>query len=196
LRAALLKASRAKTSDSHGSRTLQLAEHPAARALAAAPRLVYLSQLLGVYAALPTPPYVAVSEACSVERLAAPARKTVCADLATMMTERSVSLVELSLGTTIGERAGWPLERVRQLRDEKDAIIFIGQLGWVAEDVHSCRFLEQLESRTRDLAMMGEVPSARKRLADSDRSVGELAQQWRQLQNQREGAANKGVDRN
>jgi len=69
-------------------------------------------------------------------------------------------------------------------------------LGWVAEDVHSCRFLEQLESRTRDLAMMGEVPSARKRLADSDRSVGELAQQWRQLQNQREGAANKGVDRN
>jgi hypothetical protein len=44
--------------------------------------------------------------------------------------------------------------------------------------------------------MMGEVPSARKRLADSDRSVGELAQQWRQLQNQREGAANKGVDRN
>ena len=196
LRAALLKASRAKTSDSHGSRALQMAEHTAAHALAAAPRLVYLSQLLGVYAALPTPPHMAVSEACSVERLADPARKTLCGDLATMMTERSVSLVELSLGTTIGERAGWPLERVRQLRDEKEAINFIGQVGWVAEDVHSCRFLEQLEARTRDLAMMGEVPSARKRLADSDRSVGELAQEWRQLQNQREGAASKGADRN
>jgi hypothetical protein len=195
LRAALLKASRAKTSDSHGSRTLQMAEHPAARALAAAPRLVFLSQLLGVYAALPTPPHIAVSEACSVERLADPVRKALCGDLATMMTERSTSLAELSLGTTIGERAGWPLERVRQLRDEEEAILFIGQVGWVAEDVHSCRFLEQLEARTRDLSTMGEVPSARKKLAASDRSVAELAREWRQLQNRREGASDKGADR-
>jgi hypothetical protein len=43
---------------------------------------------------------------------------------------------------------------------------------------------------------MGEVPSARKKLATSDRSVAELAQEWRQLQNQRADAANKGADRN
>ncbi len=196
LRTALLKASRARTSDSHGSSTLQMAEQPAARALDAAPRLVYLSQLLGVYAALPTPPHLAVSQACSEERLTDPDRKALCGDLATMMTERSASLVELSLGTTIGERAGWPDERVRRLRDEKDAIFFIGQVGWVAEDVHSCRFLEQLEARTKELATLGEVPSARKDLAASDRSAAELAQDWRDLQSQREGASNKGADRN
>ena len=195
LRAALLKASRARTSDSRGSSTLQMAEHPAARALAAAPRLVYLSQLLGVYAALPTPPHLAVSRACSVEGLADPPRKKLCGDLATMMTERSTSLVELSLGTTIGERVGWPVERVRRLRDEKDAIFFIGQAGWVAEDVHSCRFLEQLEVRTKELSSMGEVPSARQRLAASDRSVADLAQDWRELQIQRDGASDKSADR-
>jgi hypothetical protein len=195
LSAALLKASRAKTSDSHGSLTLQMAEHPVARALAAAPRLVYLSQLLGVYAALPTPPHLAVSQACSVESLADPDRKKLCGDLATMMTERSASLLELSLGTTIGERAGWPVERVRRLRDERDAIYFIGQVGWVAEDVHSCRFLEQLEVRTKDLSTMGEVPSARQKLVASDRPMSELAQDWRKLQSQREGASNKGADR-
>jgi hypothetical protein len=65
----------------------------------------------------------------------------------------------------------------------------------VAEDVHSCRFLEQLEIRTKELSSMGEVPSARRRLAASDRSVADLAQDWRELQIQRDGASDKGADR-
>jgi hypothetical protein len=43
---------------------------------------------------------------------------------------------------------------------------------------------------------MGEVPSARQRLAASDRSVAELALGWRELQSQRDGASDKGADRN
>ncbi len=191
---ALLGAAHAQTSDSHGSTVLAMAEHPAARGLAAAPRLVYLSQLLGVYAALPTPPYVAVDQACGAERMADPARRKVCLDLATMMTERSQWLLELSLGTAIGERGGWPPDRVRHLRDEKDAMTFVGQLDWVAEDVHSCRFLEQLEVRVTELATLGELPAARRKVATSDRSVAALAEGWRELQRQRASAAGAEAD--
>ena len=93
-------------------------EDPAARELAPASRLVYLSQLLGIYAALPAPTYLAVGNACSPDNMADSTRRQLCVDLATMMTERSKSLNEHSLGTVIGERGGWPADRVQRLRDE------------------------------------------------------------------------------
>jgi hypothetical protein len=189
---ALLRASRAKTSDYHGSTVLAMAEHPTARELASAPRLVYLSQLLGIYAALPAPAYLAVSQACSADRMTDSARRQQCLDLATMMTERSKSLIEFSLGTAIGERGGWPADRVQRLRDEMDAISFIGQSEMLADDVHSCRFLELLEGRIGELNALGELPSARRKITTSDRSVAELAQGWRDLKQQRSGESAPG----
>lgn len=186
---ALLRAARAKTSDYQWSTVLAMADHPTASELAPASRLAYLVHLLGIYAAFPTPPYMAVLNACTAERMADSARKQLCSDLATMMTERSKSLLELSLGTTIGERAGWPADRVQRLRDEKEAVFFVDGNYWVAEDVHSCRFLAQLETRSRELLSVGELTSARQRIAASGRSVTELAQNWRELQRQRSDAA-------
>lgn len=188
---ALLRASRAKTSDYHWSMILAMAEPPAARELAPAPRLVYLSQLLGIYAALPAPPYLAVSQACSADRMAESTRRQQCLELATMMTERSKSLIEFSLGTAIGERGGWTADRVQRLRDETDAISFIGQSEMLVDDVHSCRFLELLEGRTGELYALGELPSARRKIATSDRSVAALAQGWREQQ-QRSSASGPG----
>ena len=189
---ALFRAAHAKTSDYHGSTILAMSEHPAARELASAPRLVYLSQLLGIYAALPAPPYLAVSQACSADRMADSTRRQQCLDLATMMTERSKSLIEFSLGTAIGERGGWPADRVQRLRDEIDAISFIGQSEMLADDVHSCRFLELLEVRTRELHALGELPAARRKISKSDRSVAVLAQGWRDLKQQNSKASDPG----
>ena len=181
---ALLRAGRAKTSDNHWSTIFAMAEDPAARELAPAPRLVYLSHLFGIYAAFPAPPYLAVSNACGVEKMADSARRQLCVDLATTLTERSKSLVEHSLGTAIGERGGWPADQVQRLRDEKDAVNIVDRKDWVAEDVHSCRFLEQLEVRTSELVNLGELAAARQKLAASGRSVAAMAQEWRDLQRQ------------
>ena len=65
---ALLRAAGAETSDYHWATVLAMAELPAVRELPPAPRLVFFSQLLGIYAALPTPPYLAVRQSCTVER--------------------------------------------------------------------------------------------------------------------------------
>jgi hypothetical protein len=186
---ALKRAANAQTSDYRGSTILVMAEHPIARQLAAAPRLVYLTHLLGIYAALPTPPHRAVSKACVADRMENSTRKQVCGELATMMTERSKSNHEFGLGTSIGERAGWPPDRVQRLRDEKEAVYFVEGKDWVPEDVHSCRFLEQLETRTRELSSIGELSSARQKIAASGRPVSELARDWRELQRQRSEAS-------
>jgi hypothetical protein len=179
---ALHRAALAKFSDYDWSALLVMADDPKASALAPASRLVFLTSLIGIYAALPTPGYSAASEACSRERLGDAARRQLCGDLATMMTERSGSLLEFSLGTSIGERAGWPAERVQRLRNEKEAVFMVSARDWIGEDVHSCRFLEQLEARTREFATLGELRAGRQRIAASGRPVTALAAEWRELQ--------------
>jgi hypothetical protein len=61
----------------------------------------------------------------------------------------------------------------------------------LADDVHSCRFLELLEARTGELHSPGELPSARRKIAASDRSVAVLAQGWRDLKQQRSSASDR-----
>lgn len=186
---ALHRAARAKYSDYDWSAMLAMADHREAVALAPASRLVFLTTLIGIYSAFPTPGYLAASEACSQARLGDAARRQLCSDLATMMTERSGSLLELSLGTAIGERTGWPAERVQRLRDEKEAVFMVSARDWIADDVHSCRFLEQLEARTREFATLGELRAGRQRIAASGRPASALAAEWRELQRKQAAAA-------
>jgi hypothetical protein len=54
----------------------------------------------------------------------------------------------------------------------------------LAEDVHSCRFLDLLEVRTGELHALGELPAARQKVSKSDRSAAVLAQGWRNLKQQ------------
>ena len=188
---ALHRASRAKTSEYDWAAILALAEHPRATALDPASRLVFLSTLIGIYSAFPTPAYLATGQACAADRLGEPQRRQLCSDLATMMTERSGSLLEFSLGTTIGERVGWPPARVQQLRDEKEAIFMVSAQDWIADDVHSCRFLEQIEARTREFATLGELRAGRQRVAASGRPANALAAEWRELQRRQREAATR-----
>jgi hypothetical protein len=189
--AALHRASRAKTSEYEWAAILALAEHPRATALDPAARLVFLSTLIGIYSAFPTPAYLAVGQACAADRIGEPQRRQLCSDLATMMTERSGSLLEFSLGTSIGERVGWPPARVQRLRDEKDAIFMVSTQDWSAYDVHSCRFLEQIEARTREFATLGELRAGRQRVSASGRPENALAGEWRELQRRQREAATR-----
>lgn len=190
---ALHRAARAKYSDYDWGAILALADHREAVALAPASRLVFLTTLFGIYAAFPTPGYLATSQACSHQRLGDAARRQLCSDLATMMTERSGSLLEFSLGTSIGERAGWPAEHVQRLRDEKDAVFMVSANDWIADDVHSCRFLQQLEARTREFATLGELRAGRQRIAASGRPASALAAEWRESQQRQREAAQRQV---
>jgi hypothetical protein len=179
---ALHRAARAKFSDYDWGTILAAADHREAVALAPASRLVFLTTLIGIYSAFPVPPYLAASQACERERIGDTARRQLCSDLATMMTERSGSLLEFSLGTAIGERTGWPAERVQRLRDEKEAMFMVSANDWISDDVHSCEFLRKLETRTREFATLGELRAGRQRIAASGRPVTALAAEWRELQ--------------
>jgi hypothetical protein len=190
---ALQRAALAQTSDYAWGAILEPAAHPQARALPPASRVVLLSTLIGVYSALPPPSYLPVTQFCASERLADSARRGLCDDLASMMTERSASMLELSLGTGLGERLGWNAERVQRLGDEREAIYLLSMQGWQPEDTYSCGFVEFVEARVNDLATVGDLRAGRQRIAASGRSARELAHEWRELQQRREAGVKSGA---
>jgi hypothetical protein len=143
---ALTRAARAKKSDLVWPSILMLAEHPIARGLAPAPRLVLLTHVFGVYAAFPIPPYRAVADRCKPESMKETQNRQLCSDLATLMTEHSSSVIEFNFGIKVGENSGWPPERVQRLRDVVDAIRFVEQTVVDVNDIQSCRFLEHSSS--------------------------------------------------
>lgn len=190
---ALQRAAHAKTSDYEWGAILDAAEHPRALELAPAVRVVLLSTLIGIYSAFPAPDYFKLIEECAKNQPAAPARRQLCDDLATMMTERSASMLELGVGTKIGEWIGWPTDRLQRLRDEKDAIQLLAAGDWQPEDLYSCRFVEFAEARVREFATLGELRAGRQRIAAGGRPASALAAEWRESQQRQREAAQRQV---
>lgn len=188
-REALTRASKAAASRLHWDVIIELNEHPGVRALDPATRLVFYTYVLGTWAAFPMPSLLVVTQSCGPGMQPDQARRQLCSDLAEMLTERSATLLELSIGTSIGERAGWSAERVSALRDRKDAISQIGSEIWEGQDVSSCQFLEKLEARATELTRGGELKAAERQIRESGRTVKELAVQWREAQHSRSQAA-------
>jgi hypothetical protein len=182
---ALTRASKAAASRLHWDAVTELNGHPGVRALDPATRLLFYTYVMGTWAAFPMPSLLAVTQSCGPGVQADQARRQLCSDLAEMLTERSATLLELSIGTSIGERAGWSAERVSALRDRKDAISQIGSEIWAGQDVSSCQFLEKLEVRATELTREGELNAAERQILESGRSVEALAVQWREAQRSR-----------
>ena len=73
------------------------------------------------------PPYQTASKYCSLDAIKDPNRHQICADLVTMLTERSDTLLSLAPGTKMAERLDWPRDRLEALRDRKDAAFEIAR---------------------------------------------------------------------
>lgn len=182
---ALTRASKAAASRLHWDAVTELNVHPGVRDLDPATRLLFYTYVMGTWAAFPMPSLQAVTQSCGPGVQADQARRQLCSDLAQMLTERSATLLELSIGTSIGERAGWSAERVAALRDRKDAISQVGSEIWAGQDFSSCQFLEKLEVRATELTREGELNAAERQIRESGRTAKELAVQWREAQRSR-----------
>lgn len=123
-------------------------------------------------------PLVAASQYCGVNEVRDANRQQVCASVAEVLTKRGSTHAEASLGIGIGERAGWPAERVAAAADERDAL---AQMAAAARaDAWSCNALAQTLSRVLQTARQGELATMRSALRQSPEGAAVLAQRYRQ----------------
>jgi len=174
---ALRRASKATYSDYHIGSLFQLADHPAIRAQDSATRLAVMLRLTGLWAAFASPPLHTITQACAAPAMADAELRQMCSDLARVFTENGADLLQFSVGTSIGERAGWPPERVAALRERLDAVKLV--TSTIPDDMWSCESMRKWESRVEGMLKHGELWSAERMVAATGRSTAELAREWR-----------------
>lgn len=174
---ALRRASKAAYADYHLESLFLLADQPAIRALDPAGRLAVIVRLTGLWAAFATPPLQPALQACAASAVVDPERKLMCSDLARVFTENGADLLQFSVGASIGERAGWPPERVAALRERLDAVKLV--TSTIPDNMWSCESMRKWESRLEGMLKHGELWSAERMVAATGRSTAELAREWR-----------------
>jgi hypothetical protein len=118
--AALLRASRGRIFDGHATPYGELLAYLDVRYEPV--RTLVLASLSATYFRQSFPQFQTVTNYCSKDKAADPARREICSALAHLLIERDTSLLGPSIGVLIGERLGWPEDWLALLRAENKAL--------------------------------------------------------------------------
>jgi len=175
---ALNHAAHATASRVHVDTVLAPLGHPAVRGLDAVTRSIAQLHAMGIRAAIPVPGLRALNDACLGPGSLDDAQRERCGAVGRMLVERGQNMLELGLGMRLGERAGWPEDELRALRERRDAyhrVTSEHQRYWTCEyQRHGDQYIAAA------LDGSGELKFAQKLVEASDRSPAELARQWRE----------------
>jgi hypothetical protein len=172
-------AAQAHRQESYQHSLFSFAESALPDDVSALERSFIAAQVIGIEAALPTPPYLPVSRHCSTEAVQDAGVKKQCATLADLLTTHSGSLLDFAIGLSIGKRAGWPAARIDAMEQEKNAMMeSIRQVAPYDSDPWSCASVARLNDYVHLRAQLGEVGAARELRERSGESVPALARKY------------------
>jgi len=129
-------------------------------------RVHLVMQAIGVWAASPLPGMGVVTGLCTNASLAQPDRRAVCERWAEAAVRRPAHFVERSLGVRIGQRLGWPRERLRELHLDYAAMTEVHRDELVGDirQVYGCTSYKSVIDMMRRQAEVGEVETIRELL--------------------------------
>jgi hypothetical protein len=179
---AFTRAAAAHKVDSYGNSLYAFAEPSIPQDATPLDRSYLAVELIGVETAT-VAPYGPVIRHCSADAMNSTNVRQQCNALAELLLTHGTTLLDLSVGKTIGAHAGWPAERLNELTLELQALQQAtteaaspdGDNPWTCTNVRS--FKAYMTQRVR----LGELAAARDALERSGETVDELAQkhsQW------------------
>jgi hypothetical protein len=146
----------------------------------------YLStEVVGIEAATASLHYHVAEKHCSAAAMSDDAIRQQCDALAELLVRNGRNLLDLSIGTNLGARAGWSRDRVADLTEERDALMqAIAQATPSSNnDLWTCDGVRRGNVYIGDWAHLGEIGAAREWVDHSGQSVSELAQKQRDFLN-------------
>jgi hypothetical protein len=143
------------------------------------------AELLAIQANGVTPHLVA-SQYCSVTAVHDSNRQQVCASLAEVLARKGGTLTDAGLSATIGQRVGWPAERVAAARDEVSAMAQLQKQSVPAPNTAwSCASLVQMTNQIAQVGQGGELNTMRNALKRSADDAATLAKRYREAEARR-----------
>jgi hypothetical protein len=126
-------------------------------------------------------PVLVASQHCSVADVRDVNRQQLCLAVADVLTSQGSTLLEVVLGEAIGQRVGWPAERLAAGREERDAMAQAAeQLRPQPQQAWSFAALSQTLNSLSEVGQRGEMAALRNTLKQSPDSAAVLAQRRRQ----------------
>jgi hypothetical protein len=116
---AVAQAAQAQEIGSPGQSILSLAQSEMPQDLTPLEKAAIAIDFIGVEAAWTMPVYSEATRYCSVDAVRQDETRAECDSLANLLVNRGVSLIDFSIGRRLGERVGWPSERLSELAQER-----------------------------------------------------------------------------
>jgi hypothetical protein len=142
-------------------------------------RWILTTQVIGVEAAM-LAPYQPLFQYCSRDAQSDIAVHRQCNALAELMVGKAATLLDLSVGKSLGARVGWPAERVDGLTQETKASMWaINEMtGTDPKQQWTCDGVARGNAYMTLLAELGERGLARQAIEDSGETVAELSRRY------------------
>jgi hypothetical protein len=147
--------------------------------LSDAERWFLTADVLGVQAAMPMP-YLPMFQYCSREAMNDATVHGQCSAIADLLVNKAKTLLELSLGKSLGTRVGWPPEVINKLTQQLDASTqAISQMtASDPDDQWSCASVARGNAFMSEWDRLGERGIAQEAIERSGESVAELSRKF------------------
>jgi hypothetical protein len=168
--------------DAYSDSVLAFAEPELPRDVTPLERSYLATEVIGVETATGLPHYSIASQHCSSNVMQDSTVRRQCDALAELLITKGTNLLDLGIGKTIGERAGWPSERVRQFVLEQHALMQAIMLQSPSDNdkLWSCDALSRVNAYVIQRVRLGELGAARDALERSGETVEAMAQKYTQ----------------
>ena len=137
------------------------------------------NQLAITNVASAVPSVSALTSYCFHEKKTDHLRNTLCDTLANKLLDRDESLVGLAYATGLGKKLGWDAARLQALKDERAVIEGTMHEVFLRPDMFNCQQLAKTNQWIKTLLTTSERAIARKLVADSGKSLAQLASKYR-----------------
>jgi hypothetical protein len=130
-----------------------------------------------------------LSRYCDARALANANRRDTCEKIATVLVDRSTTLLGRSVGVALAKRLDWPPARLAAVDEESDATRAVESREALRRtEPPSCSDIRSDLARLVDVGRLGEVEALRRRVARTGEPIAALADEGRQLARRAEAA--------
>jgi hypothetical protein len=179
---AFARAANAEKVDAYNDSLYAFSESEMPKVATPLDRFYLATEVLGLESAITTPQYSIAGRYCSLDAIQEADVRQQCNSLAELLVTKGTTFLDLGEGEAIGARAGWPKDRLTDLKQKRYALMQVITQAWPTgpDDQWSCdgvrRGNDYMDQRDR----LGELGAAREALERSDDTVPALAQKHMQ----------------
>ena len=145
------------------------------------------NELIGYEAAWGRPELSEISRYCSVAAVNQDQTRKECNAVAELLVSPGTTMLYFSFGGRLGERVGWPAERVRQIADEKEVLQQLENRN--EQNPWSCDTVSRVNAFIVERERVGEIGALRELRDQREPSRQPVSQQPPALNPSREAAA-------